>query len=279
MARPGVESTKQVFGAKTRENVETGVSNRHLTVDFGELELTDQLRQARQTGSLDRETFLQLCAEQPDALFNSLYNHLSKLQDQTRKTAEQDLNNNDDDDLREAQEEEITQLKERVKHQQDAIAELIQERDEARNQLEQHRHEESIAPASNSKKSTKLPDRQHLTDRINPKFKSWLIDVENKLEANADHYPTPLARMQYVKSMYKGEATNHLLPQFHKDSPQQYHDIDNIIDHLKTLYIDENQVINTKGQLRHLFIKDSKFQTFLSQFALYAQESELAPTL
>jgi hypothetical protein len=35
-------------------------------------------------------------------------------------------------------------------------------------------------------------------------------------------------------------------------------------------------MINAKVQLHHLFIRDIKFQTFLSQFALYAQESELA---
>lgn len=55
--------------------------------------------------------------------------------------------------------------------------------------------------------------------------------------------------------------------------------MDDIIDHLKTLYVDENRVTNARGQLRRLFMKDSKFQTFLSQFALYAQESELTPTL
>jgi hypothetical protein len=39
-------------------------------------------------------------------------------------------------------------------------------------------------------KSIKLLDRQVLVDRKDSKFKLWLIDVEGKLEANADHYLT-----------------------------------------------------------------------------------------
>jgi hypothetical protein len=268
MARPGQDGAGTASDAEGREGVEAGASSRRLTVDFSELDLLDQMEQAGQTGSLDKETFLQLCAEQPERLFNGLYDHMSKLEEQLREAAERNL----DDDL----EEENQQLKERVKNQRDAMAELIIERDEARDQLEQHQDGATAHVSSSKKKSTKLPDGQHLTDGADPKFESWLIDVENKLEANADHYPTPLARMQYVKSMCKGEAANHLLPRFRKDSPVRYRDVDDIIDHLKTLYLDENRVINAKVQLRRLFMRDMKFQTFLSQFALYAQESELA---
>uniref|UniRef100_A0A093UM55 Transposon Tf2-6 polyprotein n=1 Tax=Talaromyces marneffei PM1 TaxID=1077442 RepID=A0A093UM55_TALMA len=234
MARPGHEGTGTVPDATVREDVETGVSDRRLTVDFGDMELTDQLRGAGQTGALDREAFLRLCVEQPDALFDGLYDHLTRLERQAEKAAERNL---EDDDLQEERTEEITQLKERVKHQRDAMAELIQERDEAREQLERE---------------------------------------GTPLEANADHYPTPLARMQYVKSMCKGEAATHLLPRFRKDSPQRYRDAEDIIEHLKTLYMDENRIVNAKSKLRRLYMKDSKFQVFLSQFALYAQESELA---
>lgn len=64
------------------------------------------------------------------------------------------------------------------------------------------------------KKSSKLPNRKRLVNGKNPKFKLWLIDIKNKLEANADYYPTALACMQYMKNIYKEEAVEHLLSYF-----------------------------------------------------------------
>ncbi|QKX64391.1 uncharacterized protein TRUGW13939_11565 [Talaromyces rugulosus] len=134
----------------------------------------------------------------------------------------------------------------------------------------------SPAGGDHKKKTTKLPDGQLLSDGIDPKYESWEIDVENKLEANADHYPTALARMAYVKGMCKGEAANHLLPRFRKDSAQRYQDVGDIFEHLRTIYMDENRVINAKMELRRLAMRDSKFQIFLSKFTLLAQEAGLA---
>jgi hypothetical protein len=39
-------------------------------------------------------------------------------------------------------------------------------------------------------KSIKLSDGQVLIDRKNSKFESWLIDIKEKLKANANHYLT-----------------------------------------------------------------------------------------
>jgi hypothetical protein len=84
--------------------------------------------------------------------------------------------------------------------------------------------------------------------------------------------------MQYVKSMCEGEAAEHLLPRFRKDSPQRYHDVDDIIEHLKTIYHDANRVTSAKRAFRRLYMNDTKFQAFLSKFVLMAQESELPAT-
>jgi len=162
------------------------------------------------------------------------------------------------------------------------MAELIQERDEAQQQLRelerQDREGSAPAPAPSGKKSSKLPDGKRLADGKDPKFESWLIDIENKLEANADHYPTALARMQYVKSMCEGEAADHLLPRFRKDSPQRYRDINDIIEHLKTIYYNANHVTSATRAFQRLYMNDTKFQIFLSKFVLNAQEAELPAT-
>jgi hypothetical protein len=81
--------------------------------------------------------------------------------------------------------------------------------------------------------------------------------------------------MAYMKSICKGEAANHLLARMRKDSPNHYKDMGDIFKHLQTLYQDANRVINAKIELQHLMIKDAKFQSFLSQFVLLAQDAGL----
>ncbi|KAE8550159.1 hypothetical protein EYB25_006380 [Talaromyces marneffei] len=78
--------------------------------------------------------------------------------------------------------------------------------------------------------------------------------------------------------MCEGEAAEHLLPRFRKDSPQRYRDVDDIIEHLKTIYHDANRVTSAKRAFRRLYMNDTKFQVFLSKFVLNAQESELPAT-
>jgi len=170
---------------------------------------------------------------------------------------------------------EVANLKQTIRDQTAAMRELIEERDTAQDRADRTGWG-TPAPEGKHTKSTKLPDGQVLVDGKDPKFESWLIDVEGKLEANADHYPTAQARMAYVKSMCKGEAANHLLARMRKDSPDRYHDVDDIFDHLRTLYQDANRVINAKMELRRLMMRDTKFQPFLSQFVLLAQDAGLA---
>ncbi|KAF3393346.1 hypothetical protein DPV78_009734 [Talaromyces pinophilus] len=140
------------------------------------------------------------------------------------------------------------------------MRELMVERDDAQARVQELiREGSSSVPPVNQKKSTKLPDGKRFSDGSDPKFASWLIDIENKLESNANHYPTPLARMQYVKSICEGEAADHLVPRFQKDSPEQYQNADDIIEHLKTIYHDANKVSKAKQELRRLFINNMKF--------------------
>lgn len=261
MARPSHEqAAREVPRAAAQSGVEPGASSRRLTLDFNELGLEGEY-----PGPLSKEGFLTLCESHPGKLFDGLYEHYSKLESQLEEALRYQQGAGTEEV--EALEEEVANLKEQLKDHRHAMTELIAERDTALAQI-------TIAPGG--KKSTKIPDGQLLSDGKDPKFESWLIDVENKLEANADHYPTALARMAYVKSMCKGDAANHLLPRFRKDSLQRYLDVEDIFDHLKTLYMDENRVVNAKMELRRLVMRDMKFQAFLSKFTLLAQESGLS---
>ena len=70
---------------------------------------------------MDYATFQRLCEEHPDRLFESLYEHLSKVETRAETATERD----DNAELVEEQLEQITALKERVKDQRNAMAELI----------------------------------------------------------------------------------------------------------------------------------------------------------
>lgn len=270
MARPSntTDSAESPRGANDSEGRDDE-SNRRLTIDLNDLDLQDLPE-----GPLDEEAFLSLCESNPKGLFEGLLQHLTIIE---KRLAEGTDNTNDgvEGDVR-AYVEEIANLKEQVKDHRQAMVELIEERDTAVASLRAVTGQTNTSEGGKKQKSTKLPDGQLLSDGIDPKYESWEIDVENKLEANADHYPTAQARLAYVKSMCKGEAANHLLPRFRKDSPQRYQDVSDIFEHLRTIYIDENRVINAKMELRRLTMRDMKFQTFLSKFALLAQESGLA---
>jgi hypothetical protein len=77
-------------------------------------------------------------------------------------------------------------------------------------------------PASRSEKSTKLPDPPILTDRIDPAFDTWRIQINDKLTTNTDHYTDKTACIHYVFSYTKGDAQRHLKPQFSLDTVKHF---------------------------------------------------------
>jgi hypothetical protein len=230
----------------------------HLTFGLEDLKLGNHLSPIQ----INEREFLSLSRDNPQELFNKLFNQQNGMIQQSQKE-QQSL------------EDKISNLKQRIHDQTATMRELIDKRDAAQDIVSRI---ESGTPAPRVKypKSTKLPDRQVLVDRKDPKFESWLINIKEKLKANTNHYPTAQAQIAYIKSICKEEAANHLLAHIRKDSPNHYKDIGNIFKHLQTLYQDANRVINTKIELRRLIIKNTKFQSFLSQFVLLTQDTGLA---
>jgi hypothetical protein len=57
-----------------------------------------------------------------------------------------------------------------------------------------------------TRKSVKISDPPTLSDGKKPRFSEWLVLMKLKLNANADHYPTPALRISYVASRTKGGA-------------------------------------------------------------------------
>ena len=60
------------------------------------------------------------------------------------------------------------------------------------------------------RRSIQIPDPPVLTDGTDPDFEGWVLSVEDKLAANADHFSTPALRLAYVKSRCGGATRSTL---------------------------------------------------------------------
>src|ERR1700735_5520202 len=83
---------------------------------------------------------------------------------------------------------------------EEAIAVLTVERDQFRNAFTQQAMQIQLGTQvlDCPRRTTRIDDPAILTDGKNPKFEDWLLYMEDKLSANADHYSTPTLRLAYL---------------------------------------------------------------------------------
>ncbi|OJD11945.1 hypothetical protein ACJ73_09430 [Blastomyces percursus] len=158
------------------------------------------------------------------------------------------------------------------------IAEAIDERNEFRNAYAAlaREHHAMRMPQDHRERSVNLPDPPLLTDGKDPKFEDWYSKMKGKLEGNADHYTTEALRMAYVESRTGGDAADHLKPRLRAESPNKFQTSREILDCLKTIYLDPNRVQNAKTEFRRLVMRRTDdFHQFLTRFLHLASESEL----
>jgi hypothetical protein len=81
----------------------------------------------------------------------------------------------------------------------------------------EHRNALLAEAGTKSSKSTKLPDPQlwhNDPEKDGIDFDNWYHQLEGKLLLNADHYPTELAKIVYIRSRLTGDAALQLKPYF-----------------------------------------------------------------
>lgn len=100
--------------------------------------------------------------------------------------------------------------------------------------------------------------------------------MRDKLDANADHFPTARQRLATIKGWCSGEAAGHLLHRSRPGASEPYQDAEDVIKHLKLIYDDVNKDQRAMSKFRKLQMKNSdKFQKFLSDFTYLAQEADV----
>jgi hypothetical protein len=126
-----------------------------------------------------------------------------------------------------------------------------------------------------ARKTAKIPDPPMLSDGKTPQFDDWLVLMEQKLAANADHYNTPELRRAYVASRCEGDAAKHVSKRLREGAANRYTDSKDVLDHLKQVYHDPNRLANAKFKYRNLVMKGEKFHDFLTEFLYLAEEAEI----
>ncbi len=125
--------------------------------------------------------------------------------------------------------------------------------------------------------SKKLPDPPIFTDGKDPTIDDWLSAMRNKLEGNADWFPTDVQQKAYVRTRIGGDAMKHLTARFFKDSIKPYTTADEIFDDLYQIFGDPNRRTNALKAYRRLKqvgpFRD--FNTFWAEFQRLASDSEL----
>jgi hypothetical protein len=121
-----------------------------------------------------------------------------------------------------------------------------------------------------------MPDPPVLTDGKDPKFEDWLPRMRAKMRTNKDHYPDDDARMTYILSRTGGDAATHLAPRLREDAANPYLTMEDMLEHLKAVYLDPNRKDKAKAQFHELMQRaDDLFQPFLTKFLHLAGEAEV----
>jgi hypothetical protein len=130
--------------------------------------------------------------------------------------------------------------------------------------------------AGTTKYSKKRPDPPVFTNGVDPVFESWKIQMQAKLRANADHYPTEEDKMEYVFSRTLGDAQKHLLPKFDEDSPVRFTSAREMLKYLASIYINPNKVRDAQYEFRRLRMEATqRFSEFQTTFLHLAGEGQI----
>lgn len=134
----------------------------------------------------------------------------------------------------------------------------------------------ALRTASASSRSATVAGPPLLTDGIDPTFDNWKLQLHDKLEVNADHFPTARAKMAYVFGRTGGDAQTHLHPRYAQGSADPFLSHEEMIDHLSSIYEDPFKVQNARLDYRSLTMKTTEtFSASQTRFLHLAGQAQI----
>jgi hypothetical protein len=98
----------------------------------------------------------------------------------------------------------------------------------------------TVSAGGRSAKQADAPRFWNLKSKDEMSFTAWYRAVVNKLDANADHYPTDKLRRIYIEGRLAGPASENLQPYLQDDHPDPITTSEQLLEHLKNEYKDPN---------------------------------------
>ncbi len=115
-------------------------------------------------------------------------------------------------------------------------------------------------------KSVKLPDSFIFTGTGDPTWETWNTKIADKLDVNADHYPTEKIRIAYVVFRLEGDADQQTYAKRRVDAPSLYQSLSELLKHLKGIYEDQNLIRKCRREYVALKQLNKPFSSFYSEF-------------
>ncbi|SLM37240.1 hypothetical protein LPUS_06983 [Lasallia pustulata] len=125
----------------------------------------------------------------------------------------------------------------------------------------------TLSSQSRVNKSLKLPDPPVFTDGKNLTWEVWETKIWDKLEVNADYYPTALSQIAYVASRVEGDAAEHIHGRRRDGAAKPYTSVNELLEHLAGIYEDQDVKLTARNTYRNLQMGTTEsFATFYSNF-------------
>ncbi len=137
----------------------------------------------------------------------------------------------------------------------------------SRQSIENHTRRKSFTLFDNDHhKSFKFSNSSVFIDEDESTWDSWRIKMNDKLQANVNHFDNENICIVYVISRLEGDAAEHIFAQRRHDASHSYILIDELFEHLKEIYDDQNKNRKCRCKYNALRQAEKSFNVFYFDF-------------
>ncbi len=137
----------------------------------------------------------------------------------------------------------------------------------SRQSIENHTRRESFILFNNDHhKSFKFLNSSVFIDEDESTWNNWRVKMNDKLQTNADHFDNENICIVYVISRLEDDAAEHIFARHWHDASHSYISIDELFEHLKEIYDDQNKNWKYHCKYNALRQADKLFNVFYFNF-------------
>ncbi len=203
-----------------------------------------------------------------------LNEHWLLVQDDHKKRAEQleaafDKNDELEEKVSQLQGERLNSRAEQRQADRPMPRQDTQPAEQRANQEEARSQRESSTLSGNENghhKSVKLPDPPIFIGTGDSTWETWNTKIADKLDANANHYPTEKIRIAYVISRLGGDADQQTYAKRRVGASSPYQSLSELLKHLKGIYEDQDLIRKCRREYVALKQLNKPFSSFYSEF-------------